>query len=168
MQLLLLIYKELIVAVSTINFFSQYTWYSVLIDNYSSFWYVTQVLYIKKQWSQSDTPIRYRTILIKSILEVLKILLRLLRLKVEGEKITSKNVLRPWNMWTDFSTHWRHPCHYISQQSRVSYMFLKVALRRSPIEALRLSYISGHFYGKSNLVPFLIGCLTGLKPDLQG
>ena len=52
-------------------------------------------LHIKKQWSQSDTPIRYRTILIKSILEVLKILLRLLRLKVEGEKITSKNVLRP-------------------------------------------------------------------------
>jgi len=31
-----------------------------------------------------------------------------------------------------------------------------------------LLFIAGNFYGKSNLLPFLIGCLTGLKPDLQG
>jgi len=31
-----------------------------------------------------------------------------------------------------------------------------------------LLFIAGNFYGKGGLVPFLIGCLTGLKPDLQG
>lgn len=31
-----------------------------------------------------------------------------------------------------------------------------------------LLFIAGNFYGKSNLIPFLIGCLTGLPPDLQG
>ena len=28
--------------------------------------------------------------------------------------------------------------------------------------------IAGEYYGKANLLPFLIGCFTGLKPDLQG
>ena len=31
-----------------------------------------------------------------------------------------------------------------------------------------LLFIIGNVYGKGNLIPFLIGCLTGLKPDLQG
>ena len=29
-------------------------------------------------------------------------------------------------------------------------------------------FIASNVTGKSNLLPFLIGCLTGLKPDQQG
>ena len=29
-------------------------------------------------------------------------------------------------------------------------------------------FIAGNFTGKSNLLPFLVGCLTGLRPDQQG
>jgi hypothetical protein len=31
-----------------------------------------------------------------------------------------------------------------------------------------LLFIAGDYYGKGNLLPFLIGCFTGLKSDLQG
>ena len=28
-------------------------------------------------------------------------------------------------------------------------------------------FIAGNFTGRSNLLPFLVGCLTGLRPDQQ-
>ena len=31
-----------------------------------------------------------------------------------------------------------------------------------------LLFIAGDYYGKGNLLSFLIGCFTGLKSDLQG
>ena len=59
--------------------------------------------------------------------------------------------------------------HFSSRGQLFYFNFkLKTKMRNKLSLILQLVGIFLFIAGKSNLLPFLVGCLTGLKPDLQG